>query len=153
MIQFATLADLEARHPAELITLAAHEQTGLRDDARVERAIEDATAEVRAILKARYSAAELERVDPESFATLRLYAMDVALYRISLAFTRTSEAITERYKSAIRRLEAIAAGKGALSFTGGDAGSGAATPSEASPGEVLIDAPARVFNRDRMRGL
>ena len=150
---FASLADIEERHPAELITLAADEQTGLRDDVRIERAIEDAGAEIRGILKARYSGADFERLDSDSLATLKLYSIDIALYRIALAFDRSNERIEERYKMAIKRLEAISSGKGGLSFEGQTAGANDLPATETSPNEVLIDAPDRMFTRDRMKGL
>lgn len=148
---FATIADIEQRHPAELITLAADENTGLRDDTRIERALEDAGVEIRTILQARYSKGDLNRLDADGVATLKLYSIDIALYRIAIAFDRSNERIEERYKLAVKRLEAIAAGKSALSFIASDGG--AVLPAaEASPNEVLIDAPERVFTRDRMRG-
>ncbi|MGX1100250.1 gp436 family protein [Amorphus sp. MBR-141] len=151
MIPFVTLADLDARHPAELITLAADEQTGVRDDVRIELAIADAGAEIRAILKARYSADELGRIDGDSRETLKIYAIDIALYRVALSFSRSNERIEERYKSAIKRLEAIAAGKAALTFSGSE-GSDETANEAASPNEVLIDAPERIFTRDRTWG-
>lgn len=154
MTPFATLADLEVRHPSELTVLAADEMTGVRDDVRIQNALDDASAEMRGILKARYSAAELERLDADSRETLRVYAMQIALYLVSLSFARQTETIQERYNRAIKRLEAIAAGKGAVSFDpdGSGAGTGEST-STASPNEVLIDVPERVFTRRHTRGL
>lgn len=152
MTPLVTLADLEARHPAELITLAADETTGVRADGRIEAAIGDAGAEIRAILKARYSADELSRLDADSRETLKIYAIDIALYRIALSFSRSNERIEERYKAAIKRLEAIASGKAALTFAAAPGGEAPADP-DASAGEVLIAAPERRFTRDRMRGL
>lgn len=142
MQPFATLADLQSRHPQELILLAADETTGLRDDARVTLALTDASIEVRAVLQARYTPAELGRLDSGSVEILRVYAMDVALYRIALAFSRQTEAIKERRDAAMRRLEAIAAGKGALTFEG-DAGGGQS--GDGSFGGAEIDAPPRMF--------
>ena len=152
MTSFATLADLEARYPAELILLAADEGTGIRDDARVESAIADASAEMRAILKARYTPEEIGRFDDDSRETLKVYAMDIALYRIALTFSRSNEKIKERYDAAIKRLEAIASGKGALTVDGsGDAaGDGIG---EVAPNEAVVDANPRVFTRDRLRGM
>ncbi len=151
-MQYLTIADLEARYPAELIRLAADENTGLRDDTRIEAAIAAATAEVRAVLKARYSADELDRPDADSLETLKVFTIDVALYRIAIAFSRLSEEIKDRYDATIKRLDAIAAGRGGLSFDGGSA-----DPSDPdgaiSPNEVIIDAPDRVFSRNRARGM
>lgn len=152
MTLFVTIAELEARHPSELITLAADEETGIRDDGRITAATADAGAEIRAILKARYSADELDRIDADSRETLRIYAIDIALYRIALSFSRSNERIEERYKTAIKRLEAIAAGKAALTFAGSEGGDETADEA-ASPNEVMIEAPERMFTRHRTRGL
>ncbi|WP_020179789.1 DUF1320 domain-containing protein [Methylopila sp. M107] len=153
MPTYATLADIEDRHPSELIMLAADETTGLRSDARIERALADATAQIRGVLKARYSTLELERIDADSREMLKVYAIDIALYRIALSFSRSNERIRERYEAALKRLEAIASGKGALSFDsgGGTDPTSPAGGASASPNEVLIDAPAeRRFSVRRM---
>ena len=63
---FAALADLEARYPSELTLLAADENTGLRDDGRIDLALDDATTEIIAILQARYSTADLANLDETS---------------------------------------------------------------------------------------
>jgi len=103
---FAALADLEARYPSELTLLAADENTGLRDDARINLAIDDATTEIIAILQARYSTADLSNLDETSLTIVKVYCMDIALYRVALAFSRSSETIKERYEATIKRLEA-----------------------------------------------
>jgi len=152
---FATLPDLESRHPAELITLAADEQTGVRDDERVNRALADASAEMRIILKSRYTNDDLARLDADSLESLKVFCIDITLYRIALAFSRSNERIEERYNAAIKRLEAIAVGKGGLSFEGGsgDTGNEADGGATISPNEVIMDAPDRLFTRDRLRGM
>jgi phage gp36-like protein len=150
---YATIDDIEARHPAELILLAADENTDVVDTDRVAAALADASAEVRAILKARYTAQELSLLDADSLDTLRFYTIDVALYRIALSFARSNERIKERYEAAIKRLEAIASGKGALSFDGTPGGQGADDPLPSSPNEVLVDVPERMFSRDRLKWL
>ncbi|NJL32994.1 MAG: DUF1320 family protein, partial [Chloroflexaceae bacterium] len=125
------------------------ETTRQRDDSRIEAALADATAEVRAILMARYTPEELARTDTYSGATLRIYTTDIALYRVALSFGRSNERVKERYDTAIARLQAIAAGKAALTFDnpgGSPPGSAAA-----SPNEVTITANERVLTRDRLR--
>jgi phage gp36-like protein len=147
---FASLADLLDRHPEQLTLLAADEITGTRDDGRVERACEDASAEIRGILFARYSAADLAALDPDSAAILRVYAMDIALYRISVSFARTSEILKERYDASVARLTAIAKGAGGLVVLG--SGSGSGTDPGVGPissGGVVIEAPERMFTRER----
>ena len=151
MTTFAVLADLEKRYPGELIVLAANEQTGERDDVRIEEQLADASAEMRGILKGRYSAAELERLDADSRAMLRVLAMDITLYRVALSFARSSERLQLGYDNAIRRLTQIATGKAGLSFEDGGGDDPTSPASSASPNEVLIDAPAdRMFSVRRM---
>lgn len=156
MADFATLADVLARYPAEATVLAANEQTRQRDDARITASITDASAEIRAILFARYTRDDLDRIDDDSREVLRIYATDIALYRVALSFGRSNERVKERYDIAIRRLEAIAAGRAALTFDGpgggGTGGGEAGEPSSIGPGEAIVEAPERMFTRDRLRG-
>lgn len=153
MTAYATIADLEARFPFELTLLAADETTGLRDDVRIGHALSDSSIEIRAILAARYSAAELASLDAASLEVLRVYCADMTLYRVALSFARSSEAIKERYDQAVKRLEAIAAGKGALSTTGSASGGpadGDQLPDGVGQNEVVVVGPERVFTRERL---
>lgn len=155
MTPYATLDDVDARYPNELIVLAADEQTGVRDDARITAGLRDASAEVRAILKGRYTLAQLGELDEDSLETLRIYAIDVALYRIALSFARSNTLIAERYAAAIKRLEAIAGGRGGLTFTVSSGAGAGNTPEPAgsgSPNEAIVTASERLFTRERMRG-
>jgi phage gp36-like protein len=140
---------MEARFPHELTLVAADENTGLRDDARIGFGLNDASTEIRAILAARYSAADLSGLDQSSLDVLRVYAIDIAFYRIALAFSRSSENIKERYDQAIKRLEAIAAGKGALT-TSTSSGSADEPSADLGQNEVIVSAPERMFTRERL---
>lgn len=150
---FVTRAEIQARHPRELAVLAADEKTREIDTVRVDNACLDASVEIRGILASRYTPDDLERVDAESGAVLRLYAIDIALYRVALSFSRSSETIEKRYAAAIARLRDMAAGKGALTVApaGGMVAADAPTTS-GSPNEVVIDAPERLFTRRRFGG-
>jgi phage gp36-like protein len=147
---FAALGDLEARYPSELTLLAADENTGLRDDARINLAIDDATTEIIAILQARYSTADLANLDETSLTIVKVYCMDIALYRVALAFSRSSETIKERYEATIKRLEAIASGKGALGLVGSGSGDTSDPAGSIDQNEVVITAPERMFTRSRL---
>lgn len=150
---FVTRAEIQARHPRELAVLAADETTRQVDPVRVDKACLDASAEIRAILRSRYTAEDLERADSESRDVLRLYAVDIALYRVALSFGRSSETIEKRYAAAVKRLEGIATGKGALGQDGaGTAPAGPEPGTSGSPNEVVIDVPPRLFTRRRYGG-
>lgn len=147
---FAALGDLEARYPSELTLLAADETTGLRDDARIDLALDDATTEIIAILQARYSTADLANLDATSLTIVKVYCMDIALYRIALAFSRSSDTIKERYEATIKRLEAIASGKGALGLVGSGSSDASDPAASIDQNEVVIAAPERMFTRSRL---
>lgn len=154
---FATLQDLETRFPRELLTLAADEDTGIRDDARIEAALRDVTVTIRSILLARYSRQDLDRLDEDGRDVLRVYAMAMALYSVALSFSRSSERLEKGYADAVKRLQEIAAGKGALGMVD-DAGGDGADPSEpgidgANNGNILVESNERVFTRNRLRGM
>lgn len=150
MTVYATIAELEARHRDQLTLIAADEQTGVRDDVRIAAGLEDASIEIRAILAARYSPTELAGLDADSLAVLRIYCADIAFYRIALAFSRLTDEIRERRDQAIKRLEAIAAGKGALTTIVGGAGAGTGDDGDVGQNEVIVVAPERVFTRARL---
>jgi phage gp36-like protein len=152
---FATRADIQARHPNELAILAMDESTRQVDLGRVDAACEDASDEIRSVLGSRYTAEELDRVDDASGRVLRLFAMDIALYRLAMP-PRQTEALQARYSTAIARLKDMARGTGALTIvsTGaaGGAGSQPGVPSTGSPNEVLMSANERLFTRHRFGG-
>ncbi len=154
---FVTRADIEARHPQQLAVLAADEETRLVDTDRVDAACADASTEIRGILGSRYDADAIDRLNAESRGLLLLFGLDIALYRVSSSFGRTTEELGKRYATAVKRLEAIAAGKGGLEFDR-EAGGPAATapepgePSSIAPGGVVMEAPERLFTRRRYGG-
>lgn len=153
MQPYATIADLEARFPSELTLLAADETTGLRDDVRIGLALNDSSIEIRAILAARYSGADLAALTEGSLEVLRVYCGDMTLYRVALSFARSSDAIKERYDQAVKRLEAIAGGRGALETTSSSSpvsGSGPVDAGDIGQNEVVLVAPERMFTRERL---
>lgn len=155
MTAYASQSDIETRYPEELILLAANEADGSVDADRVDGALSAASTEIRGILKARYGNTDLANLDVDSLELLKVYAIDIGLYRVALSFSRSNDEIKERAEAAVKRLEAIASGKGGLSFLSSGNGDGASddTTALSSPNEVLIDVPDRVFTRNRLRGL
>ena len=155
-LAFATLADIDARYPRELAVLAADETTGLRDDARIDAVLGDVTSEIRSILLQRYRKDEMLRFDADALDVLRVWAIAMALYKVALAFSRSSDRLREGYDGAVRALQAIGAGKGALGFDPDpDAAQTAAGPGEAIADNtaVIFEADERVFTRGRLRGM
>lgn len=166
-ILFATLADIDALYPRELAVLAADERSRAIDSVRVEAALSRASSELRMILAPRFASDDLAQLDEDGFAVLRGYCVDLALYHVSLSFARTSDIIKERYNNAIKRLEAIGAGKGGLTFITQDGSGGASMPPSSNagntvsaqllpnhvhPNEPVILAPERRFGRERSGG-
>lgn len=153
---FVTYADLQARHPGELAVLAADETTRQVDPARVDRACEDVSTEIRGLLGSRYSAEDLDAVDAGGAALLKLFAIDMALFRVAYA-PRVTETIRQRYDMAVSRLRDMGKGIGALSLA-----TKPATPAvpgqpgdpvgTGSPNEILITANERLFTRRRYGG-
>lgn len=162
---FATQASIDALYPRELAVLAANEQTRLVDTARVEAALERASSEMRTVLAGRYTSADLAQLDDDGLAVMRGYCVDIALYYVSISFSRTSDTIKARYDNAIKRLDYIGSGKGGLTFMAPDGSSGAlapptqsgagpiaAVPGSVHPNEAIVLAPERRFSRDRNGG-
>lgn len=153
-VPFVTRAEIQARHPRELAVLAADETTRQVDPVRVDAACADASVEIRGILASRYTPEDLGRVDAEGQALLRLYAIDITLYRVALSFGRSTETIEKRYAAAVKRLQDMAQGKGALTVAPAPGAEpvGDGPVSVGSPNEVIINAPERLFTRRRFGG-
>lgn len=149
---YATTADVQTRYPNEAAMLCADETTRTPDWARFDAALSDVSMEIRIILKGRYTVAELDGLDAESLGALKAFAIDMAMYRVAVAYSRSTERLKEIYDNAVARLEGIASGKkGGLTFasntSGGVAGGETVTT---SPGQAIVEAPERQFSRDRM---
>lgn len=155
-LPYATLDDIAARYPRELAVLAADETTGVRDDARIEAVLVDVTVQITGILLARYRRDELARLDTDSLALLRSYAIPMSLYAVALSFSRSSDTVKDRADRAVADLRAIVKGGGALTFDPDPN----AQPITNEPGEaavsntaVLIEGNERLFTRSRTREL
>jgi len=148
---FATTADVQARYPSDAALLCADETTREPDWARFDAALADVSMEISIILQARYTRAQLSDLDVESLGALRLFAIDMAMYRVAVTFARTTDELKTRYEIAVARLEGIASGKkGALTFNSSGSGSVDGATTTGSPGEAIVVAPERHFSRERM---
>jgi phage gp36-like protein len=148
---YATTADVQARYPKDAAMLCADETTRLPDWSRFDAALSDVSMEIRIILQGRYTAAQLGDLDEESLGALKVFAIDMAMYRVAVSFARSTERLEKNYENAVARLEGIAKGRGGLTFVSG-AGAVDGESVSTSPGEAIVIAPERLFSRDTMRG-
>lgn len=130
---YATQQDLIDRFGSqELIELTDRASTGAIDATVITRALNDADAEINGYLAGRYSL-PLATTPP----ALSRMACDIARYR--LYEDRATEAVTQRYKDAVRFLDGIAKGLVSLGLNA------AGTAPEAASGGVKTQGKDRVF--------
>jgi len=136
---YATIEDLEKQIPElDLIQLTDDEGTGAADEARLSRALSDASEEIDSYLGSRMEL-PISPVPP----VLRKYAVDMAVHNLyARRPDMARKTVRERYRDAVRFLERVAEGKISL---------GAKDPS----GTPASDAPAyvateRVMTDERM---
>jgi phage gp36-like protein len=146
---YATTADVQARYPKDAALLCADETTRQPDWTRFDAALADVSTEARIILQGRYTPAQLDDLDADSLGALKIFAIDMALYRVAVAFARSTERLEKNYQNAVARLEGIAKGRGGLTFNAG-AGSVDGETVSSSPGEAVVVAPERQFTREKM---
>lgn len=114
-MSYATEVDMLARFGAdELTALADRDGNGSADSGMMERALDDASAEIDVYLAGRY-ALPLAHVP----TVLVRIACDIARYR--LWADRASDEVRRRYEDARRLLERIASGEVVLMQPGPDA--------------------------------
>jgi phage gp36-like protein len=139
---YATPADMKSRFPEKDLKELTDVNGQTIDDARLARALADASDEIDGYLMGRYKL-PLEQI-PRS---LGLYACDIAMYRIQALRPKNDiEDAKDRYDSAIRYLKDVS--KGAVNLALNDAGQ----PAEQTDGPIVVTAD-RNFTRTSMRGL
>jgi phage gp36-like protein len=140
---YSTLDDIKKLAPEDtLIQLSDDEGLGTINQARVDEAIEQADAEIDSYCGGRYSVPFSTTPD-----IVKKLSVDIAIYNL---YSRKVEEIPEtraqRYKNAIRQLEAIS--KGTISL-GVDPAPAAPTDSSA---ETNKPTDTNVFARDKLEG-
>ena len=148
---FAVTADVQARFPAEAASLCADEQTRLPDWTRFDAALGDVATEIRSILAKRYSTEDFADIDDDSAALLKLFSIDMAMYRVALSYSRSTEQLKERYEVAVKRLIEMSLGRGSLTFNTPSGVNSLGEGPGTAPNEVLVIAPKRQFGRDDRR--
>ncbi|MBM4394365.1 MAG: DUF1320 domain-containing protein [Deltaproteobacteria bacterium] len=116
------------------------EATGVANEGRLTRAIEDAGAEIDSYAQTRFAVPFVPTP-----SKIRQVAVDLAIWNLASAKgideNSADRVHVQRWKAAVAYLRDLADGRAAL---------GAAQP-EKDPGSVLV-APDRVFDRDTMEG-
>lgn len=138
---YATKQNMIARFGEdEVIALTDRSNVGAVDDAVLDGALVDADNEIDPYLVSRYSLplANVPKI-------LSGFACDIARYRLSGAGVTETEEVRNRYKDAIKFLDAVASNKISL-------GLDAIGVAPAAPSSVQVSAPARVFNSDSLDG-
>lgn len=149
---YATTADVQARYPSEAALLCANETTRAPEWPRFDAALFDVSTEIRIMLRAAYTPSQLDDLDAESLEALKVFAIDMAMYRVALAFSRSTDRLEKGYQLAVDRVKGIASGKYGRLTTVSGAGAVDGESVSASPGEAIVVAPERQFTRDKMGG-
>jgi phage gp36-like protein len=153
---YATEQDLVDLHGATLIDrLADTDGDGVRDAAKIARALETASDMIDGYISGRYA---LPLAKPSG--VLRDCCVSIAVYRMASNPGLLADDMRERFKDAVKFLEHVAAGKANLggiptasaAAAGTAAGVAAASPT-ASPQAVVLTANPRLFGRDQLRRL
>lgn len=146
---YALEADIVALYgQRELDIVADLDGDGTADTDAVARAIEAAEGEVNTHLAARYALPL-----PSVPAILKQLTVDVALYRLAGQANARTEEHRTRYEDAVAMLKRVAEGKAELPFEA-DPNADPENPfTGQGPDPVVIEGPARIFTREKMRGL
>jgi len=131
---------LDLLEEQKLAQLTDDENTGVVNDARVDKAIADACGEIDGYLGARYPLPLA--VTP---AVVRKCAVDIAVYNLFSRTIGAPEERRDRYKDAVAILVNIS--KGVISLGGADP-DGTPKPSEAP----RMSGCGNVFGRDSLKG-
>lgn len=139
---YCTLTDLTTMvDEAELIALTDDDDEGAVDTDITDAAIADADAAIDTYLVKKYTVPMTAPVP----TVIRKLSVDVALYNLFTRRGRVSEAVEQRFKSAITMLRDIAAGRAGIP--------GAVdAPTSLSDDAVTITSGTRRFTRTTMEG-
>jgi phage gp36-like protein len=141
---FATSSDMVARFgQREVIALTDRDLNGAIDDAVLQRALQDADAEISGYLAGRYAFP----ISPVP-ALLVGYACDIARYRLTGTDVTCTDDIESRYNKAIKYLTLV--GRGDLSLGIDATGVTVGAAIESGPA-VRVSAGRRLFHRSSLR--
>lgn len=140
---YCTLDDLTAQVPADVLrTLTDDAGAGAIDQAKIDRAIQQAQSEIDAYAQKQYPVP----FDPVPDIIVKVCA-DIALYNLfsRRGFTEDGgdRVIQERYKAAVKLLENLA--KGLVTLGG--------APAPPPPEGPRFEGPERIFSRESLKGM
>ena len=136
---YATLTQLKAVIPArDLELLTDFEGEGLPSDARLEQALDDASAEISGYVGKLLAGAEAPHI-------LTVICRDLAMHRLYLNLGHDMAAYDALRRDAIAWLKAVQRGETSL---GDDEGA----PVSSTPGVAMTDGAERQMTRDGLRG-
>lgn len=138
---YASVSQLKAViPPGDLRLLTDFEGANVPSDARLEQALDDATAEINSYI-AKVTRAPLIEVPH----ILTVICRDLAMHRLYVNLGRIDEAYETLRKDAIATLKSISRGETGI---GDDDSAGTIT----SPGVAMTDGPERQLTRDKLKG-
>lgn len=134
---YATPADMVSEFgEREVIALTDRDNLGYQDDVLLQGRLDKASAEIDTYLVGRY-VVPLSTVSP----LITTYCCDIARYRLSGAQVTEVDAVRNRYKDAIRFLEAVRDGKI-------DLGTDVAPATDSTTQNLVVSTEgARIFSR------
>ena len=135
---YATAEQVTERHGADAVLLLTdRDGDGVADSGAIERALEDASAEIDTYLAAKY-----DLPLSETPAVLTRLAADIAIYRLAVSADRRIDEHRVRYDDAVKLLVRIAKGEASL---------GLASPGQ--PSRAWTQSRPRRFSRETMAGV
>ncbi|KFB93026.1 gp36 family Mu-like phage protein [Trabulsiella guamensis ATCC 49490] len=142
---YVTRDDLLATDAERVWNMALDKETQQLDEAKIQRATDDADAEINSFLAKRY---RLPLELPSLPSPLRRAAVSIAFYWLSERDNQITDEIQKRYDEALRTLREIANGTR-------DLGLSSDTPvGETDNGRLIIVSDnRRLFTRNRLKGV
>lgn len=139
---YASVDQLKAVIPVgDLAMLTDFEGADAPSDARLEQALDDATAEINSYIA---KVADLPLADPPHILTV--VCRDLAMHRLYVNLGHDAQVYAQLRKDAVATLKSIARGETSI----GDDGNGDSTLT--SPGVAMTDGSERELTRDSLKG-
>lgn len=144
---YATRTDIEDLYGAAALYVADRDGDGVPEDAAIDRALDDASAEIDAYLRVLYDTP----VAPVPQLLVQL-TCDVALYRLAQTGDVRTEEHRTRYEDALKTLARLAEGKMKLPPPPPSTDPDAPAALD-GPRVIVATGPERLFSRDQTGGL